>query len=105
MTGGVSEPSGKGRDQQGPSRATVKRLFAHSGNRCAFPSCTTDLVQGDVIVGEICHIKAASPNGPRYDGDQSAKDRHSYDNLVLLCATHHTVIDADPAYSVEQLRR
>jgi hypothetical protein len=61
-------------------------------------------VQGEVIVGEICHIKAASPNGPRYDPQQTAAQRHGFNNLILLCANHHTVIDDDPeVYTVERL--
>ncbi len=58
------------------------------------------------MVGEICHIQAARPDGPRYDPHQSAGERHGYDNLVLLCANHHKVIDDDPvAYSMERLRQ
>jgi hypothetical protein len=92
------------RDPAGASQATIKRLFAHSGNRCAFPRCMVDLVHGATVVGEICHIKAASPSGPRYDPQQTAEERHSYDNLVVLCGTHHTIIDNDPeAYTVERL--
>jgi len=87
-----------------PSQAAIKRLFAHSGNRCAFPKCGTPIVQEATVVGEICHIKAASPRGPRYDREQTAEARHSYDNLILLCANHHTIIDDDPeAYTVERL--
>jgi hypothetical protein len=62
------------------------------------------LVQDKTIVGEICHIRAASPSGPRYDPQQTIVQRHSYDNLLLLCANHHTTIDDDPeAYTVERL--
>jgi hypothetical protein len=90
----------------GPTLAVVKRLFAHSGNHCAFPKCTTPLVQNSIIVGEICHIKAAKPNGPRYDLNQTPEERHSYENLILLCATHHKVIDDDAeSYTVERLTR
>ena len=61
-------------------------------------------MQGSTVVGEICHIKAANPGGPRYDPQQTAAERHGYDNLVLLCGKHHTVIDADEeAYTVERL--
>jgi hypothetical protein len=87
-----------------PSDTTIKRLFARSGNRCAFPKCAVEIVQGDTLVGEICHIKAARPGGPRYDPNQSAAGRHGYDNLILLCGTHHTVIDDDEeAYTVDRL--
>jgi hypothetical protein len=82
-------------DPTGPSLPTIKQLFAHSGNRCAFPQCTEALLRGSTVVGKICHIKAAKPKGPRYDPQQSATERHSYDNLILLCGTHHTVIDDD----------
>jgi hypothetical protein len=89
-----------------PTDATIKRLFARSGNRCAFPKCTVEIVQGDTLVGEMCHIKAAHPGGPRYDPNQTAAERHGYDNLILMCGTHHTVIDADEeAYTVERLIR
>jgi hypothetical protein len=92
------------RDPTGPNQTTIKRLFAHSGNRCAFPRCTVLLVQDKTVVGEICHIKAASPSGPRYDPQQTIVQRHSYDNLLLLCANHHATIDDDPeAYTVERL--
>jgi len=89
-----------------PSTVVVKRLFAHSGNRCAFPKCQSALVQGDTLIGEICHIKAASPNGPRYEPQQTADQRHGYDNLLVLCANHHKIIDDDPeAYTVERLTK
>jgi hypothetical protein len=87
-----------------PSRTTLKRLFARSSNRCAFPRCTEAIIQGSTVVGDICHIKAANPDGPRYDEHQTAGERHGYDNLILLCGTHHSVVDADvEAYTVERL--
>ena len=92
------------RDPTGPSQPTIKRLVAHSGNRCAFPRCTAALFEGATGIGEICHIKAAKPGGPRYDAQQTPAERHGYDNLILLCAKHHTVIDDDEeAYTVERL--
>jgi hypothetical protein len=61
-------------------------------------------VEGNSIIGEICHIRAARPNGPRHDPEQSAVDRHAHDNLILLCGRHHKVVDDDPeAYTVERL--
>lgn len=92
------------RDPTGPSQSTIKRLFAHSGNRCAFPRCTATLIEGDTIIGEICHIKGSKPSAPRYDAQQTPAERHGYDNLILLCGNHHTVIDDDEvAYTVERL--
>ena len=92
------------RDPSKPSNPTIKRLFARSGNRCAFPRCTATLIDGDTVVGKICHIKGAKPGSARYDASQSAAERHGFDNLILLCGRHHDVIDADEeAYTVERL--
>jgi hypothetical protein len=90
-----------------PSVATIKRLFAVSQNRCAFPKCAQPLVEptSGKVVGRVCHIKAASTAGPRYDPNQSEEERHGFANLILMCPVHHDVIDADPsAYTVERLR-
>lgn len=79
-----------------PTIATVKRLFAVSGNQCAYPGCNVPVVEATgIVTGEIAHIKASSPNGPRYDKVQTEQQRHSFDNLILLCSRHHTVVDAD----------
>jgi hypothetical protein len=62
------------------------------------------MVEGNSVMGEICHIRAVSPNGPRHDPEQSTVGRHAYDNLILLCAKHHKVVDDDPeAYTVQRL--
>lgn len=88
-----------------PSRPTVKRLFALSGNLCAFPSCSTPLVdpQSGSIVGEICHIKGDKPGAARYDSAQINEQRHGFDNLLLLCNVHHKIVDDDTAYTVQRL--
>ncbi len=91
----------------GPSVPTVKRLFAVSGNECAFPKCKTPLVDAPSgkVTGRICHIKASAVNGPRYDPSQSEEERHEFSNLVLMCPIHHDVIDDDPdSYTVERLK-
>ena len=90
----------------GPTTATIKRLFAVSGNQCTFPDCPHPLVDppSGKVVGRICHIKARSEGGPRYDLGQSDKERHGFDNLILLCPSHHDVIDADlKTYTVGKL--
>lgn len=65
-------------------------------NRCAFPECSTPIVMtaSGTIVGEVCHIRAQSALGPRYDSNQSDEERHGFENLVLMCRVHHKVIDA-----------
>ena len=79
-----------------PTQKTVKHLFAVSGNHCAFPNCDSPLVEETgTVTGEIAHIRAASENGPRFDPRQSDEERHSFDNLMLLCGRHHTIIDSE----------
>jgi hypothetical protein len=91
-------------DPTRPSEPTVKRLFALSGNRCAFPKCSATLIDGSTVVGKICHIKGARPGSARYDEQQSAVDRHSFENLILMCGRHHDVIDDDEeAYTPDRL--
>jgi hypothetical protein len=58
----------------------------------------------ETLTGEVCHIKGARPGSARYDPGQTDVERHAYTNLVLMCPTHHTVIDDDEeAYTVERL--
>ncbi|KZM78204.1 HNH endonuclease [Cellulosimicrobium sp. I38E] len=83
--------------------ADRKALWVQSGNACAFPDCRrslfevedevsgSPLIGAGIVVGEEAHIRAQSPGGPRYDPDYPNVD--SYANLVLLCPTHHTIID------------
>jgi GGDEF domain-containing protein len=64
------------------------------------------MVVGDTVLGEICHIHAASVDGPRYDPQQSTTERHGYDNLILLCPNHHKVVDDDPeAFTAQRLQK
>jgi hypothetical protein len=53
------------------------------------------VLESGTVVGIICHIKARSPGGPRYDPAQSERDRHSFGNLILLCPSHGKVIDSE----------
>jgi hypothetical protein len=88
----------------GPSITDIKLLFARSGNRCAFPKCSAPMEANETLTGEICHIKGARPGSARYDSHQTDVERHAYANLVLMCPTHHAVIDDDEEeYTVERL--
>ena len=91
----------------GPSVATIKRIFAVSGNECAFPKCAVPLVDqaSGKVTGRICHIKGRKPGSPRYDPKQSDAERHDFDDLLLMCPIHHDVIDDDEiSYTVDRLK-
>ena len=46
-----------------------------------------------MVVGQICHIYAVSDDGPRGKPDMLDKERNQPDNLILLCPTHHAIVD------------
>lgn len=74
---------------------TIKSLYAHSGNRCAFPGCNQELVyEENVNIGEICHIYGLNPNSARYIEGMDPNYLNSEMNLILLCPTHHKIIDS-----------
>src|SRR5258708_5106404 len=81
------------------SDKTLKVLFGFCGNRCAEPSCTNPIIKsgtefsGDLVVGQIAHIYALADNGPRGKPGLTARERNGPDNLILLCPTHHVVVD------------
>ena len=88
-----------------------KKLFAKSGNRCAYPDCQKLLVApasqtgSPVVLGEAAHIVAEPPAGPRGTSPLTQSERNRYENLILLCSRHHQMVDADvTAYSVGKAR-
>lgn len=89
-------------------RSTLKTLWAASGNQCGYPDCDEEVAdtEQEIVIGEICHIRAQSEGGPRYDPDLTEDEIDTYSNLILLCPTHHTYIDKNPEeYPIEKLER
>lgn len=74
---------------------TQRRLDILSGNECAEPNCNRKLIaeDGHSIISKICHIEAASVGGTRYNKNSNDDYRRSFENLILLCDEHHTIID------------
>ena len=90
------------------SNRVKKQLYALSGNECANPLCNNKLVYPDDNAkdDQICHIEAASPDGPRYNRNQTDDERRDYNNLILLCHRCHDMIDNNPdIYTVEILKK
>ena len=77
-----------------------KALFLLSRGRCYEPSCPRPVIReidGEPIVDvEIAHIRAHSPDGPRFDPKMGNDERKSFANLILLCNPHHAAIDNNP---------
>ena len=79
------------------SNKTRKILWGRSANRCAI--CKNELVidapgqDAESVVAEECHIISPRQNGPRHDSSYPVEKLDSYDNLMLLCRTHHKMVD------------
>lgn len=85
----------------GTSISDIKKLYGRSAGRCNI--CELLLVESDVHIGEMAHVIAESPKGPR--GKDLLAD-NTYDNLILLCPTHHKTVDKKPhQYPVEELKK
>lgn len=76
-------------------------LWARAAGRCQYRGCNHDLI-GDLVAGRqdplfgfIAHIVADSALGPRGDPVRSPALAKSLENLMLMCATHHKLIDVD----------
>jgi|GEM_PF-3386775 len=94
--------------------ADRKKLWTLSGNVCSYnfgnEKCNQKLVTSanpgtNSIVGEECHIIGESPGSSRYLEEYPL--RNSYENIILLCPTHHTIIDKEEneaTYSPDILR-
>jgi len=88
-----------------PKPSVVKRLFALSGNQCAYMDCKNAIVdEFGTIIGEICHIEAAEVGGERYNPHSDDEYRRSFENLILMCAIHHKKTNNIQEYSSQKLQ-
>ena len=75
------------------------KLWAVSAGRCEICNklLYTDGALGyDGNFGELAHIHAVSQGGPRHKYGMTNEDKNNIDNLMLLCPTHHHLIDSKP---------
>ncbi|MFN0132753.1 MAG: HNH endonuclease signature motif containing protein [Phycisphaerales bacterium] len=78
----------------------VKILWARAAGHCSAPGCPIDLTpslakSGDIVLGEMAHVIGRSPGAARSNPAIGADD--GYDNLILLCPNHHTIVDKGEA--------
>ena len=80
--------------------ATKLSLFAAAAGYCQNPHCLRRLFPeryaGRFHIAEMAHVLPWSSQGPREEAQTDNIDRHSFDNLILLCPTCHTEIDKAP---------
>lgn len=89
----------------------VTLLWVRAGGRCEYDGCNQLLYKDDITLKQlnkshIAHIIAASPNGPRGDSVKSKELQKDISNLMLLCDTHHRLIDDkvhQEEYTIERL--
>ncbi len=90
----------------------IKLLWANAAGRCSFSGCTERLTieqaanMAPHTLGEMAHIKGEKAGSNRYQASQTNEERNGYENLILLCPNHHTMIDKpenEKEYSVDVL--
>ena len=75
-----------------PKGETLRELFLKSGNMCAFPNCTSLMMNSDgVFIGQLCHIEAAEEGGERFNPSMTNEERRAAANLMLMCYEHHKI--------------
>jgi hypothetical protein len=89
----------------GASEKDIKRLWGLAAGRCAEPTCNTGCIQfvetdDPVLIGEMPHVIAQQEDGPR---GKIGGGEDTYENLILLCPSHHRVVDKAPTRFPEEL--
>lgn len=84
-----------------PSEITIRMLCSKAAGMCEFEGCDRRLFYDNVTHKEfnnsfVAHIVASSQNGPRGDKTLSPQLSDKLDNLMLMCADHHKMIDDFP---------
>jgi len=83
-----------------PDAHTQRRLFASSAGYCQNPGCANELfldAAGEAFhIAEMAHVFAATDGGPRTKPELSKHERGAFENLVVLCANCHTMVDKAP---------
>ncbi|MEU5694224.1 Shedu anti-phage system protein SduA domain-containing protein [Actinosynnema sp. NPDC020468] len=74
-----------------------RRVFLESGGICNFPDCDQRQWDEETLpLLQLAHIYALGSDGPRSPSDHSAGGSDELSNLLLLCPTHHALVDRYP---------
>jgi hypothetical protein len=81
---------------------TKLRLFSEAAGHCQHPECLQPLfpaeMGGDKHIAEMAHVIPHGETGPRHEDRPAGEfEADSFENLILLCPTCHTIIDKYPA--------
>ena len=85
-----------------PSRAIPEKtrllLWVRAGGRCEFDGCNKYLFRHHITLetvslGELAHIVAFKPDGPRGNAAERPEEINDASNLMLLCPDCHKLID------------
>ncbi|MFT3800802.1 MAG: HNH endonuclease [Burkholderiaceae bacterium] len=88
-------------DRKRISTETKLRLFSDAAGRCQRPECLRPLfpaeMGGNKHIAEMAHVIPLGDAGPRHsERPVGAFQTDSFENLILLCPTCHTIVDKDP---------
>lgn len=94
-----------GKGARNISDATLKSVFALSGNRCAFPVCQHTIInEYGQLHAQLAHIKGVGKNAARFDANATDTELASPENLILLCYDHHLITNDQSIYTVEKMK-
>lgn len=94
------------------TQKTIKLLWAGAAGTCSFTGCGERLCDSGAAgsapytIGEMAHIRGELPGSNRHDESQTPQERDDYLNLILLCPTHHALVDRkenESTYTVDRL--
>lgn len=91
-----------------PTPLTIHMLCARASGRCQFEGCNEYLFKDMITLDEfnrsnVAHIVASNPDGPRGDIIRSHQLSDKIENLMLMCMSHHKMIDANPVKYCENM--
>lgn len=87
-----------------PTKETIREIALKSGNQCAFPGCDHIMMTKDgKLIGQVCHIEAAEPNGQRFNPNMTNEQRRQPSNLMLMCYPHHVITNDVDEYPTPRL--